>query len=154
MVMSILVRRLKEGKTYDDFRRAWYHSVGFGTPGKLYSAINAFDQREIIVVGLCEIGPGQDPMELLRTDIHERLDHPLDAVIEQEIGRTFGIVVSEDDFSPAGEMKYKPASINGRETDFEEVSQGLALARKLISQASVEREKARGARVKGMNTDV
>ncbi len=145
MVISILTRRLKEGKTYDDFRRAWYHTIGFGSPIKLYSAVNAFDQREIIVVALGEIAHGQDPMKLLRTDAKERLDHPLDAVIEPEIGRTFGIVVSEDDFSPAGEMKYKPASINGKETDFEEVSEGLALARKLISQASVEREKAREA---------
>lgn len=154
IVISILTRRLKEGKTYDDFRRAWYHTIGFGTPCKLYSAINAFDQREIIVVALGEIAQGQDPMKMLRVDVKERLDHPLDAVIEPEIGRTFGIVVSEDDFSPAGEMKYNPASINGKETDFEEVSGGLALARKLISQASAERDKARDAVVKSMNADV
>jgi hypothetical protein len=38
MWISILMRRLKEGKTYEDFRKAWYHTVGFGTPCKLYSA--------------------------------------------------------------------------------------------------------------------
>jgi hypothetical protein len=31
-------------------------------------------------------------------------------------------VVSEDDFSPAGEMKFKPASVNGKETDFGEIA--------------------------------
>jgi hypothetical protein len=148
MVISILTRRLRSGKTYEDFRKAWYHSVGYGSPAKLYSAINAFDQREIIVVGLGEIGPGQDPMKILHTEVRERLDHPLDAVVEPKVGRTFGIVVSEDDFSPSGKMEFKPASVGGRETDFEEVAQGLELARKLISQASAERDRARRGRRK------
>ena len=149
MVITILTRRLKSGKTYEDFRKAWYHTVGFGSPCKLYSAINAFDQREIIVVALGEIGPGQDPMKILRTDVKERLEHPLEAVIEPEIGRTFGIVVSEDDFSPAGKMEFKPASVNGKETDFREVAQGLALARELITRAAVERDSARRGKRKG-----
>ncbi len=42
MVVSIIKRRLKEGKTYDDFRKAWYHTTGFGTTSKLYTMINAF----------------------------------------------------------------------------------------------------------------
>jgi hypothetical protein len=141
--VSILTRRLKEGKTYEDFRKAWYHTVGFGTPCKLYTAINVFDQREIIVMAIGEVKPEQDPLKLLRIDVKERHEHPLEAVIEPEIGRTFGIVVSEDDFSPAGEIKYKPASINGKETDFEEISQGLALAQKLITQSATERDRAK-----------
>jgi hypothetical protein len=148
MVISILTRRLKKGKTYEDFRKAWYHTVGFGTPAKLYSAINAFDQREIIVVALGGIGPGQDPMKILRIDVKERLDHPLEAVIEPKIGRTFGIVVSEDDFSTAGEMEFKPATINGKETDFKEIAQGLAVARELFAKAAAERDRAKKARAK------
>jgi hypothetical protein len=140
MVLSILTRRLKEGKTYEDFRRAWYHTVGFGAPAKLYSAINAFDPREVIVVALGEIPPGQDPVKILRIDVKERLEHPLEAVIEPEIGRTFGIVVSEDDFSPEGSIEFKPAAVGGKETDFREVAQGLELAKKLITQASAERD--------------
>jgi hypothetical protein len=143
IVISILTRRLKEGKTYEDFRKAWYHTAGYGAPTKLYTAINVFDQREIIVVGIGEITPEQDPMKILRIEVKERLENPLDAVIEPEIGRTFGIVVSEDDFSPAGKIKYKPASINGKETDFNEIAQGLALAQKLIAQAATERDSAR-----------
>jgi hypothetical protein len=135
--VSILTRRLKQGKTYEDFRKAWYHTVGYGTgtSGKLYTAINAFDAREIIVIGIGEIKPKQDLMKMLRIEVKERLDHPLEAVIEPEMGRTFGIVVSEDDFSPSGKLEYKPASINGKETDFEEIAQGLALVKKLIAMA-------------------
>jgi len=148
MVISILTRRLRRGKTYADFRKAWYHTVGYGTPSKLYSAINAFDEREIIVVGIGEIGPDQDPVKILRTEVKERLDRPLDAVVEPEIGRTFGIVVSEDDFSPAGAMEFKPASINGKETDFKEIAQGLALAKKLFTLAEAERDRARKSNAK------
>jgi hypothetical protein len=143
IVVSILTRRLKQGKTYQDFRKAWYHTVGFGTPGKLYTAINAFDPQEIIVIGIGEIKSEQDPMKMLRIDVKERLEHPLEAVIEPEIDRTFGIVVSEDDFSPSGKIEYKPASINGKETDFEEIAQGLALVKKVIAMASQERDEAK-----------
>jgi hypothetical protein len=148
IVISILTRRLKEGKTYEDFRKAWYHTVGYGTPTKLYTAINVFDRREIIVVGIGEIKPEQDPLKILRIEVKERLNNPLDAVIEPEIGRTFGIVVSEDDFSRAGEIKYKPPSISGKETDFNEIAQGLALAQKLIAQVARERDSARAKKDK------
>ena len=148
IVISILTRRLKEGKTYEDFRKAWYHTTGYGTPTKLYTAINVFDQREIIVVGIGEIKPEQDPLKILQIEVKERLDNPLDEVIEPEIGRTFGIVVSKDDFSPAGKIKCKPASINGKETDFNEIAQGLALAQKLIAQAATERDSARAKKDK------
>jgi len=143
IAISIITRKLREGKTYEDFRKAWYHTVGFGTTSKLYTAINALDQREIIVIGFVEVKLGQDPMEILRIDIKERLDNPLETVIEPKIGRTYGILVSEDDFSSTGKIEYKPTSINGKETDFAEISQGLALAQKLITQAAAEREKAK-----------
>jgi hypothetical protein len=100
--------------------------------------------REIIVVALGEIGPGQDPLRILRTDVSQRLEHPLDAIIEPEMGRTFGIVVSEDDFSAAGEMELKPASVDGKETDFREVAGALAMARELVAQGAAEKERARG----------
>jgi hypothetical protein len=146
LVVAILKRRMKRGKTYQDFRKAWYHTVGYGTDMKMYSAINAFDPREVIVIGIGEIKLGQDPMKMLQIEVKERLDHPLEAVIEPEIDRTFGIVVSEDDFSPSGKIQYKPASINGKETNFEEIAQGLALAKKLIEKASKERDETKKER--------
>jgi hypothetical protein len=143
LVISILKRRLKSGKTYMDFRRAWYHTVGFGAPTRLYSAINAFDPAEIIVVGLVEIEPGQDPQKVLQIDVEERLEHPLEAIIEPEVARTYGIVVSEDDFSPAGKLHFEPASVNGKETDFGEIARGLRIAQELLARAAAERDAKR-----------
>lgn len=147
--VAILVRRLRTGKTYDDFRRAWYHTEGFGMEGKLYTAINVFDPQEVIVVALGDVSPGVDPMALLRIDVKQRLDHPLDTVIEPEIGRTFGILVAEDDFSSAGPIEYRPASVAGKPTDFAEVDRALALAQSVISQAGKERDRAKKAQDSG-----
>jgi len=144
--ISILTRRLKEGKTYEDFRKAWYHTVGFGPNCKLYAAINVLDQHEIIVIAIGKVKPEQDPLKLLRIDVKERLGHPLEDVIEPQIGRTFGILISEDDFSPSDKIEYKPPSINGKKTDFAEIAQGLALAQKIITQAAKERAEAKKKR--------
>ena len=54
ITVTIVTRRLREGKTYVDFRKAWYYTVGFGTATRRYSQINAMDPREIIVIGFVE----------------------------------------------------------------------------------------------------
>jgi predicted NBD/HSP70 family sugar kinase len=143
MVVSIITRRLKEGKTYEDFRKAWYHTVGFGTASKLYTMINAFNPREIVVIGFVEMTTEQDPLSIARIEVKDRLAHPMDDVIEPEIGREFGILVSEDDFSAAGSLEYKPPSVGGKETDFNEIDAGLAVAQKVMAQASAERDSAK-----------
>jgi len=151
--VSIIRRRLKEGKTYEDFRKAWYHTVGFGTASTLYTVINAFDPKEIIVIGFVEVDAGQDVRSILRIDVKERLENPLDAVIEPVIGREFGLLVSEDDFSTAGALEYKAPSIRGKETNLTEIAQGLSEARKLIAEASAERDSAKkaGSRASSQN---
>jgi hypothetical protein len=105
--------------------------------------INAFNQREIIVICFVEMNLDQDPLSILRINVKERLDNPLDDVIEPEIGREFGVLVSEDDFSAAGALGYKPPSIGGKETDLKEVAEGLAATKRLVAQASKERDSAK-----------
>ena len=97
ITVSIVTRRLKEGKTYEDFRNAWYHTVGFGASSKLYTMLNAHDPREIIVIGFVEAELDECQAKL-DIDVKERPNNPLDDVIEPEIGRKFGILISEDDF--------------------------------------------------------
>lgn len=144
MSVAIVKRRLKEGKTYDDFRKAWYHTTGFGTKNKMYSLINAFDEREIIVIGFTELPTEtEDIMNGLRIDVKERLDNPLDDVIEPEIERDFGILVSEDDFSAEGPIDYKKPTVDGKEVDVEEVVIGLKAWKKALEQASAERDTAK-----------
>jgi hypothetical protein len=43
IAVPILRRRLRQGKRYDDFRKARYHGTGFGTPNRVLTALNVAD---------------------------------------------------------------------------------------------------------------
>jgi hypothetical protein len=144
ITVAIVKRRLKEGKTYEDFRKAWFHTVGFGTPADLYTMINVADPREIIVVGFVKSDLGKFP-EGLNVDVSERLAHSLDDVIEPEIDRTFGVLVSEDDFSTEGAIGYQPPAIDGITTDMNEISHVITEIARMIGEASAKRDIARAA---------
>jgi len=140
MTVAIVTRKLKPGKTYEDFRKAWYHTVGFGATTRMYTAINVFDPTEIIVMGFVESKVDKF-MDGLKIDVKERLENPLDEVIEPEIGRQFGMVVSEDDFSPDGVIEYRDASINNEKTDLKKVYEDISKIAQMIKVASEERDK-------------
>jgi hypothetical protein len=56
MYVTVLVRRLKPGKTYEDFLRAWYPDKGFGFPGQgPFLARNVDDPAEILAYGLVDL---------------------------------------------------------------------------------------------------
>jgi hypothetical protein len=145
--VSILTRRLKEGKTYEDFRRAWFHTTGFGVKGKdasgsstrLLTFINIFDPREIIVLGFATTTPEQ-LKDALDIDVKVRGDNPLDDVIEPGIGRSFGLQVAEDDFSAAGDIPYRPAAMNGKETDMAEFYDDLNMLASIYAAAAAKRD--------------
>ncbi len=143
--VAIIYRRLKEGKTFDDYRKAWYHTHGFGAQTKMYTVINGFDPREIISIGIIETDLEQMP-SLFQIDISERLANPLDGVIEQQIVRKFGVVAAEDDFSPAGLLEYKPPSVDGKEVKYSDIEAVLGAVTEMISKASQERDERKQAK--------
>lgn len=153
--VSILTRRLKEGKTYDDFRKAWFHTTGFGVEGndvegssnRMYSLINIFDPREVIVLGFATTTLGQLE-DALDIDVNVRAGNPLDAVIEPAIGRKFCALIAEDDFSAVGDIPYKPAGIGGKETDMAEFEKNLLAIAALYAAAAQKRDAVNEARKK------
>ena len=124
MTVAIVTRKLKPEKTYEDFRKVWYHTVGFGAKTRMYTAVNVFDPTEIIVMGFVEFEVDKF-MNGLNIDVKEMLENPLVDVIEPEIGRQFGMVISEDDFSPEGSIEYKEASIANKYTDMKQVYEDI-----------------------------
>jgi hypothetical protein len=54
IVISVLTRRLREGKTYEDFHEAWLPDHGFGFPTRVVSALRVDDDREVITIGFSE----------------------------------------------------------------------------------------------------
>lgn len=150
--VAIITRRLKKGKTYEDFRKAWYHTTGFGIKGntkgasnRMYSLVNVFDPREIVVLGFATTTLKQ-LKSALEIDVKYRGQNPLDAVIEPEIGRKFCALVAEDDFSDAGKVPYKPARVGGKRTEMAKFKKNVTSIRKLYTAAAAKREKVNAAR--------
>jgi hypothetical protein len=133
ITVAILRRRLREGKTYDDFRRAWYHTTGFGAANRMLTVLNAADPREVIVVGLTEASAEQ-VRELVAIDAAEREHNPLDDVVEPAVERTFGVLIAEDDFSASGQLEYRAAAVAGVPTDVVAVEREIAANAALLAR--------------------
>jgi hypothetical protein len=124
MIVSILVRRLREGKTYDDFREAWLPEKGFGWPTRVVTAQRMDDPREIVTIGFSDITPEQGEALLAQVGLQEsgearteaasepgdehlagvadeqlRRRSRIDDVIEPEMTRSFYVQLAEDDLT-------------------------------------------------------
>jgi len=145
--ITIIHRRLREGKTFDDYRKAWFHASGFGAPTTMYTVVNAFDPKEIISVAIGGGGGGsfeemKSKMRLvLDIDIRERDKSPLDDIVEESIVRHFGLVIAEDDFLPAGALEYIAPIVDGEHTDYGDFVKMSAELAQLIAEAARRRDK-------------
>lgn len=140
--VAVVTRTLREGKTYDDYRRAWFHSNGFGVSTQMYTVVNAFNPREIISIGIIDTEIEQ-LSELLAIDVEDRLANPLDEVIETAIVRTFGVVAAIDDFSAVGRLEYVEPNVDGVASDTSGLPETLATIAAMVSRAGDDRDRAR-----------
>lgn len=102
MIISVIVRRLREGKTYEDFRQAWLPDKGFGVPTRVVTGQRADDDREIINIGFVDLPADQTDAFLQRIGPQEQVRHDrIDDVIEPGMTRTYYIQVADDDFTEA-----------------------------------------------------
>jgi hypothetical protein len=100
MVISVLTRRLREGKTLDDFRAAWERQSGFGVPTRVVTGQSLDDPREIVTIGFTDIELEEIEAFLQRTAPEEARRHERIAeVIEPEMTRAFYVQVADDDLS-------------------------------------------------------
>jgi hypothetical protein len=84
MLVSVLVRRLRPGVTFEQFRAAWQAEPGhFGRPVRVTHARRVDDDREILSYSLLDLTPDQLPEFLSRIAASEQSRHDrLDEVIE------------------------------------------------------------------------
>jgi hypothetical protein len=102
MFISVFARRLKPGKTYEDFLAAWYPEKGFGVPTRgPFVARNIADDREVLVVGFIDL-PDRASLDeaMARLASQEQVRHDRIAeVIESTTLRGIYEVSDEFDFS-------------------------------------------------------
>ena len=102
MIISVLVRRLREGSTYEDFRAAWLPDKGFGVPTRVVSAVGLEDPREVITIGFSDLPESEIPAFLERVGPQESARHDRIAdVTEPEMTRAFYVQVGDDDLTDA-----------------------------------------------------
>jgi len=100
MIISVLTRRLREGKTYADSRAAWKPEKGFGIPTRVVTGQGLEDRQEIVTIGFSELDPDDVPAFLERVGPQEKARHDrIDEVIEPEMTRGFYIQVADDDLT-------------------------------------------------------
>jgi hypothetical protein len=101
VICFVFVRRLKPGRTYEDFLQAWYPDQGFGVDdGRVYLAVKGDDPREVLTVGFLEPPEGDLHGLMQRIAAQEATRHDRIAeVIEETTLRSLYDVVGNFDFS-------------------------------------------------------
>jgi hypothetical protein len=100
--VAVFVRRLREGKTYEDFLDAWYPDKGFGFGGRgPITARSLEDEREILTIGFVDLPDRAALTEAVtRVAEQEAVRHDrLDDVIESTALRAIYEQLDEFDFS-------------------------------------------------------
>jgi hypothetical protein len=100
IVISVLIRRLRQGTTYDEFRDAWLPEQAFGFPTRVVSGQRVDDDREVITIGFSELDEAEAEAEFQRIGPQEQRRHDkIDAVIEPVMTRRFYVQLADDDFT-------------------------------------------------------
>ena len=100
MIVSVFVRRLKPGATFEDFVREWEADQGFGVPVRVFNAQSVSDSRDVISIGFADVGTEQLMQWLSAAPAAEASRHErIDTVIESTTLRCMYELRTEHDFS-------------------------------------------------------
>lgn len=100
MIVSVFVRRLKEGRTFAEFVAEWEADEGFGVPTRVFNAESLDDPRDVISIGFVDIGTDELAERLAEVSAQERVRHDrIDTVIESTTLRCMYDVQAEHDFT-------------------------------------------------------
>lgn len=86
MLCSILVRRLKEDATYEDFHRAWFPEHGFGVPARVRNARRVDDPRELVSIGFLDmpvesLAEGLEQVAAAEGKRHDRISEVIESTV-------------------------------------------------------------------------
>lgn len=102
VIVAIFRRRLKEGRSFDDFIEAWEADAGFGVASRVFNSVSLEDPREILSVGFVDVDPSALEDLGQRVETQEAVRHDrIDEVIESTELRAFYDLRTEHDFTGA-----------------------------------------------------
>jgi hypothetical protein len=101
MLCVILVRRLREGKTWEDFRESWFPEEGFGVPARVLVARRVDDEREILTIGFIDVPREQldEGLRQIAASNAKRHDRIADIIETTILPAGMYEIVDDNDFS-------------------------------------------------------
>jgi hypothetical protein len=100
MIVSVLVRRLKEGFTFEDFVEEWEADQGFGVPTRVFNAQSLNDPRDVISIGFVAVTVDELKQRLPASAAPESVRHDrIATVIESTKLQCMYEVRTEHDFT-------------------------------------------------------
>ncbi|MGK2956431.1 MAG: hypothetical protein ACSLFI_12280 [Solirubrobacterales bacterium] len=84
MIISMFIRRLKEGATFEDFQREWAAEKGFGVPTRVINAPSLQDPRDIVSIGFIDVSLEQFEAAMAHpqsseAERHEKIDTAIES---------------------------------------------------------------------------
>jgi hypothetical protein len=102
MIVSVFVRRLKEGRTFAEFVEEWEADRGFGVPTRVFNAQSLEDPREVISIGFVAVDVEALNERLASVAGQEQVRHDrIDTVVESTSLRSMYELRAEHDFTSA-----------------------------------------------------
>jgi hypothetical protein len=100
MMVSVFVRRLKPGRTFDEFIAEWEADRGFGLPTRVVNAQSLDDPRDVLTVGFVDITVAELEQALASVAAQEQVRHDrIETVIESTALRSMYELRAEHDFT-------------------------------------------------------
>jgi hypothetical protein len=97
-MVAVFRRRLRPGKTFDDFKEAWEAEKGFGVPSRVFSALSS-DGREVLSVGFVAIDSGLFQAAMTQLAPQEAVRHSRIEEVVESSERAFFELLTEHDLS-------------------------------------------------------
>ena len=100
MIVSVFVRRLKEGCTFEEFIAEWEADKGFGVPTRVFNSVSLEDPREVLTVGFVAAWVEGVAGALKAVAGQEQVRHDrIESVIESTILKAIYDLKTEHDFT-------------------------------------------------------
>ncbi len=84
MIVAVFIRTLREGMTFEDFKRAWEADKGFGVPTRVFSATALDDPRLVLTIGFVAVddemlAAGMEAARSQEQIRHDRIDDVIES---------------------------------------------------------------------------